>query len=90
VYSGTEEIDDSSFFPTPELPTFRTQPLKNLSVRRGLCFEKEKELIPSKPFADGILTNPRYFPSLLTSPLEENPGKLLGETSSFVATGSSD
>lgn len=90
VYSGTEEIDGSSFFPTPELASFKTKPLKNSSLRKKLCFEKEEELIPSQLFAEGILTDPPYFPSLLTSPLEENPGKLLGETSSFTATGSSD
>lgn len=90
VYTGTEEIDSFSFFPTPELPTFKTKLLKNSYLRKKLCFEKEEELIPSQLVADGILTAPLYSPSLLTSPLEENPSQLLGETSSFTATGSSD
>ena len=90
VYTGTEEIDSFSFFPTPELPAFKTKQLKNSSLRKKLCFEKEQELIPSKLFREGIVTDPHYFPSLLTSPLEENLWKLLGETSSFAKTESSD
>ncbi|MBU6184693.1 MAG: hypothetical protein KGO98_05480, partial [Rickettsiales bacterium] len=91
VYTGTEEIDSFSFFPTPELPAFKTKPLKNSSLRKKLCFGQDKGFISSKPFSEDIFA--KSLTDSLLSPflqLEKNPVEILGEKFSPSLSESSD
>ena len=91
VYTGTEEIDSSSFFPTPEPSSFKAKPLKNSSLRKKLCFGQDKGFISSKPFSEDIFA--KSLTDSLLSPflqLEKNPVEILGEKFSPSLSESSD
>ena len=47
IYTRTQEVGSSSFFPTPEPSSFKAKPLKNSSLRKKLCFGQDKGFISS-------------------------------------------
>lgn len=89
IYTGTQEVGDSSFFSIPKSSS-KAKPLKNSSLRKKLCFGQDKDFTPSKPFSEDILAESLYLPSALTSPLKENPVEILGEKFSPSLSESSD
>ncbi len=91
IYTRTQEVGSSSFFPTPEPSSFKAKPLKNSSLRKKLCFGQDKGFISSKPFSEDIFA--KSLTDSLLSPflqLEKNPVEILGEKFSPSLSESSD
>jgi hypothetical protein len=89
-YTGTQEIDSSSFFPSPKPSSFQGKPLKNSSLRKKLCFEPEENILSSKSSLDDTLTKSLYLPASENSLLEDTPVEISGEHLILSTSESSD
>ena len=90
IYTRTQEVGSSSFFPTPEPSSFKAKPLKNSSLRKKLCFEPEENILSSKSSLDDTLTKSLYLPASENSLLEGTPVEISGEHLILSTSESSD
>jgi len=90
LYTDTQKIDSSSFFPSPKPSSFQEKPLKNSSLRKKLCFEPEENILSSKSSLDDTLTKSLYLPASENSLLKGTPVEISGEHLILSTSESSD